>query len=766
MFEITTLGVTKGDSYCDYTTRFLFRVYGMPMSSLVSIVVFGIVLASGFVMATSIVMYIRWRVLRLERLLEMTLKQQGVTPEMALGLNPEMMMGNEMVGEPIWFEYEFPVDDGYYDPAGDQYYKWKREHPQEAAELEARAREEAAAVELANRMAAEELAKEEARIAQKHSEEERAALELRMQQVEVTEPSKKQLGSQSSLREEASLVADANMQVSPIGSATSLDNVQEEPEMEVEVASVAEKEDDDRQSVERPVSVSQEDTEAPTSPIAESTERLETEDSSLSSNSPTIMKKPTSLIPDFGPRATVSGTNILLDRHTTEDLKRVAASTVEISYREMPKVTADQPMPTPLEDIDPHGTGSGSDSKNGSQSNHTSGANVYTSVDSAGSSQRRVSMAVMSEELQKGNIAGLLHQRNKSLATNTPSYKGGLVLPTEIAVRSTNTSKVRLEGLAESTSDEEGDGDAFKPLNRRESGANSQVTSGLTLPSSLGSPAPLYTPPVLTALDPETAKASLYDGATTSPITPRRRRASVVAEDIKPLNMTPGGSRYTSDPSAGLNAAVRRESIKVSIPTAQLVQEDGNLQDFVDSKKQVYSQLNTVPEKPIGDQTGMTDEQRFALMAQRRQSLTKGGPTEVSSGQVTFNLDRPTGSKPADAGSAGGMTNEQRFAYMAQRRKSLGLALPPGEIPLPIPSNENETEEQRLARYMTQRRASVSMRAAPAPAGSPPVDAQAAAALKIKKELDQLLRVNDKKGKRDPLYNSRPSSASDDDDEE
>lgn len=42
-------------------------------------------------------------------------------------------MGNENVGEPIWFEYEYPVDDGYYDPQGHALYKMKREHPEQFA---------------------------------------------------------------------------------------------------------------------------------------------------------------------------------------------------------------------------------------------------------------------------------------------------------------------------------------------------------------------------------------------------------------------------------------------------------------------------------------------------------------------------------------------------------------------------------------------------------------------------------------------------------
>lgn len=87
-FEMVTAGVSKGDTYCDYSTRFLFRVYGMPTSSHVMLNVFLVVLSIGAALIVAITVYVRWRVQCLEKLLEATLQGQGFNAEIAL-LNPE-----------------------------------------------------------------------------------------------------------------------------------------------------------------------------------------------------------------------------------------------------------------------------------------------------------------------------------------------------------------------------------------------------------------------------------------------------------------------------------------------------------------------------------------------------------------------------------------------------------------------------------------------------------------------------------------------------
>ena len=115
IFELSTMGVSEKDSYCHYNTRFMFRIYGMAVSSQINLKVFAIVLSICFVIAIGIVYYVRWRVLKLEKLLEQALAMQGLSPEMAqFGVNLEMMMGGDQAGEPIWYEYDKPVYDGFY----------------------------------------------------------------------------------------------------------------------------------------------------------------------------------------------------------------------------------------------------------------------------------------------------------------------------------------------------------------------------------------------------------------------------------------------------------------------------------------------------------------------------------------------------------------------------------------------------------------------------------------------------------------------------
>ncbi len=99
--QMTNVGTSFGYSWCNYTTTFVLRVYGLPINSGLTLYVWSALFGGSMVLTY---LFVTHKV-RSER------NKVVETKVMITGsqeLSPELMMGGGNVGEPVWFDYEIP----------------------------------------------------------------------------------------------------------------------------------------------------------------------------------------------------------------------------------------------------------------------------------------------------------------------------------------------------------------------------------------------------------------------------------------------------------------------------------------------------------------------------------------------------------------------------------------------------------------------------------------------------------------------------------